>query len=219
MAPPRIALISALRLSLDPITESFRRLWPEADRVHILDDSLSADRAIDGSLTESMIERFVELSRYAIKFARADAILFTCSAFGEAIETVAGMMDVPVLKPNEAMIDKAVALGRPVGLLATFAPTLDSMLGEFPVSLDVEPRLAVGALEAAEVGDFAEHDRLCAAAAQGFSSERVIALAQFSLARAAPEIARTTGATVLTTPDCAVSALRGKFGWNTDFSG
>ena len=61
MAPPRIALISALRLSLDPITESFRRLWPEADRVHILDDSLSADRAIDGSLTESMIERFVEL--------------------------------------------------------------------------------------------------------------------------------------------------------------
>ena len=219
MAPPRIALISALRLSLDPITESFRRLWPEADRVHILDDSLSADRAIDGSLTESMIERFVELSRYAIRFARADAILFTCSAFGEAIETVAGMMDVPVLKPNEAMIDKAVALGRPVGLLATFAPTLESMLGEFPDSLDVEPRLAVWALEAAEVWDFAEHVLLSAVAAQVFCSERVIALAQFSLSRAAQEIARTTRASVLTTHDCAVSALRRKFGRDTDFSG
>jgi hypothetical protein len=166
-----------------------------------------------------MIERFVALSHYAIRFARADAILFTCSAFGEAIETVARIMDVPVLKPNEAMIDEAVALGRPIGLLATFAPTLDSMRGEFPASLDVEPRLAIGALEAAEAGDFAEHDRLSAAAAQGFSSERVVALAQFSLARAAPEIARNTGATVLTTPDCAVKALRRKFGRDTDFSG
>ena len=36
----------------------------------------------------------------------------------------------------------------------------------------------------------------------------VIALAQFSLARAAPAVAAATGRTVLTTPDSAVRKLR-----------
>jgi len=212
MASPRIALISALRLSLEPICDSFIRLWPEADRVNILDDSLSVDRTADGQLTETMMERFVELSKYAVKFARADAILFTCSAFGQAIENVAKLLDIPVLKPNEAMIEAATSLGKPIGLLATFGPTLESMLNEFPEALDVETQLASGALEAADAGNFAEHDRLAAIAALGFSKGRVIALAQFSLARAAPAIARATGATVLTTPDCAVMALRRRLG-------
>ena len=146
----RIALIHALKHSIAPIEDAFARLWPAAGLANLLDDSLSADLARDGALTPAMTERFLTLVRYA-KASGADAILFTCSAFGPCIEACArALAPMPVLKPNEAMIEDAVALvgaegsaggrmggradgrvGGRIGLLATFAPTLDSMPAEF----------------------------------------------------------------------------------------
>src|SRR5690348_16674664 len=99
---PRIALIHAVTVAMAPVHEAFRRLWPEAECVDILDTSLSRDRERDGRLTDKMIGRFLTLARYA-EDTGADGILFTCSAFGEAIERAAEAAGVPVLKPNEAM--------------------------------------------------------------------------------------------------------------------
>jgi hypothetical protein len=42
---PRIALIHALAHSVAPVNEAFERAWPEAVRMNLLDDSLSADLA------------------------------------------------------------------------------------------------------------------------------------------------------------------------------
>ena len=204
----RIALIHALKHSVAPIESAFQRLWPSAVLMNLFDDSLSVDLAGDGALTPRMSERFLSLGRYAASTG-ADGILFTCSAFGPCIETVArDLAPLPVLKPNEAMIEAAVAAGGTVGLLATFAPTLASMPPEFPAGTQIVPRLAEGALAALDRGDPAEHDRLVLAAAMGLADCGVIALAQFSLARAADAIARSTGRPVLTTPDSAVRKLR-----------
>ncbi len=52
----RIALIHALKHSIVPIEASFARLWPDASLMNLLDDSLSADLARDGRLTEAMTE-------------------------------------------------------------------------------------------------------------------------------------------------------------------
>src|ERR1700743_3565466 len=154
----RIALIHALKHSLVPIEDAFARLWPDTTRMNLLDDSLAADLARDGRLTGAMPERFLSLGRYAAA-SRADAILFTCSAFGPCIEAVAREhAPMPVLKPNEAMIEQAAAKGPRIGLRATFAPTLASMPAEFPGSIEIVPKLAVGALAALDRGDRAEHD-------------------------------------------------------------
>jgi hypothetical protein len=156
----RIALIHALKHSIAPIEASFAQAWPDARLMNLLDDSLSADLARDGRLTETMTGRFLSLGRYATGTG-ADAILFTCSAFGPCIEAVArAHAPMPVLKPNEAMIEQAAARGRRIGLLATFAPTLASMPAEFPQPLEIVPKLAAGALAALDRGDRAEHDRL-----------------------------------------------------------
>src|SRR6266481_7288227 len=137
----RITLVHALKHSLVPIEEAFARLWPEATRMNLLDDSLSTDLARDGSLTAAMSERFLLLGRYAAATG-ADAILFTCSAFGPCIEAVAReQAPRPVLKPNEAMIEQAAARGRRIGLLSTFEPTLASMPGEFPHHVEIVPKL------------------------------------------------------------------------------
>lgn len=204
----RIALIHALRHSPPPIEAAFARLWPEARLMNLLDDSLSADLARDGALTPAMTGRFLALARYALGTG-ADGILFTCSAFGPCIEAVQREFPrIPVLKPNEAMIEEAAAAGGRIGLLASFAPTLASMPPEFPAGLALRPRLAEGALAALDRGDAAEHDRLAGEAARDLAGCDVIALAQFSLASAAPRVAEITGRPVLTTPESAVRKLR-----------
>ena len=210
----RIALIHALKHSIAPIEAAFAQLWPEAQLANLLDDSLSADLARDGALTPRMTERFLTLARYAASCG-ADGILFTCSAFGPCIEACArDLAPIPVLKPNEAMIEEVLAAAGPtarVGLMATFAPTLSSMPPEFAAvapGITLVPCLAAAALTALDRGDPTGHDREAALAAAAIQNCDVLALAQFSLARAAPAIAAATGRPVLTTPDSAVRKLR-----------
>src|ERR1700732_3619007 len=205
----RIALIHALKHSLVPIEASFARLWPDASLMNLLDDSLSADVAREGRLTEAMTERFLSLGRYAASTG-ADAILFTCSAFGPCIEAVAhDRAPMPVLKPNAAMIEQAAARGRKIGLLSTFAPTLVSMPPEFPRSIEIVPKLATGALAALDRGARAEHDRLVAEASRELRDCDLIALAQYSMAPAAALVADASGRPVLTTTDRAVLKVKG----------
>jgi hypothetical protein len=210
----RIALIHALKHSIAPIEDAFARLWPAARLANLLDDSLSADLARDGALTAAMTERFLTLARYATT-SGADGILFTCSAFGPCIESCAReLAPISALKPNQAMIEDALALIGPngrIGLLATFAPTLDSMPSEFAAvapGMKVVPKLAEGALATLDRGDAAAHDRAAVDAAMALRSCDVIALGQFSLARAAQAIGAATGRRVLTTPDSAVNKLK-----------
>ena len=210
----RIVLIHALKHSIPAIEEAFARLWPEARISSLLDDSLSADLARDGALTPAMHQRFLTLARYAASLG-ADGILFTCSAFGPCIEACArDLAPLPVLKPNEAMIEEALALAGPAGtvaLLASFAPTLASMPSEFAAAapgITLIPRLAEGALAAMDRGDLDGHDQAAARAAAGLRDVDVVALGQFSLARAQGAVAAASGRPVLTTPDSAVRKLR-----------
>mmetsp|Transcript_33358 Transcript_33358/g.48351 ORF Transcript_33358/g.48351 Transcript_33358/m.48351 type:complete len:225 (+) Transcript_33358:36-710(+) len=215
----RIALIHALRHSPEPIAASFRRLWPEAQLTNILDDSLSSDLSKVGYLDEKMFRRFDILANYAIDNG-AQSILFTCSAFGPCIDSLKKRYSIPILKPNEAMMEataqllseKAI-LNSKIGLLATFGPTITSMTEEFQLSQRSEVRiktaLAVGALEALNLGDLKRHDEIAAQyALQDLSDCDVIALAQYSLARAAPLVASLTGLPVLTTTDSSVLKLK-----------
>ncbi len=208
----RIALIHALAHSPAPINAALARAWPEAQRMNLLDDSLSADLARAGALDARMTQRFITLADYAVGTG-ANAILFTCSAFGPCIDAVkARHAGIPVLKPNEAMVDEAVALaaGTPIGLLASFGPTLQSMPPEFPATAVLHTALAEGAMAALDAGDGDTHDRLAVQAALRLADQgcRVIALAQFSLARARDAVAAATGLPVLTTPDSAVARLK-----------
>ena len=207
----RVALIHALRHSAAPVEAAFASLWPEAALMTLMDDSLSADLAREGALRPAMTRRFLTLARYAAD-AGADAILFTCSAFGPCIEACqADLASLPVLKPNEAMIEEAVSIGPRIGLLASFAPSLATLPPEFQAArpdAQITTALAYGALNALDDGDAARHDALVAEAAAGLRACDVIALGQFSLARAAPAVAAATGKPVLTTPESAVRKLR-----------
>ena len=208
----RIALIHALAHSPGPVQLEFERQWPECRLMNLLDDSLSADLADAGGLDDAMYRRFQTLADYCVDTG-ADAILFTCSAFGPCIEAVAKRhSNIPVLKPNEAMIAEAARLGTRIGLIASFPPTLRTMPKEFPAGVELDCELAEGALAALDDGAGTEHDQLVVAAAQRLQARGcgAIALSQFSMARAAEAVAAAVPLPVLTTVGSAVAELRAR---------
>lgn len=214
MKSPRIALIHATPLAIEPIVAAFGRLWPEARTTNLLDDSLSADLAAEGRLTDAMIERFLTLGRY-VHGSGADAILFTCSAFGPAIEATAAALPIPVLKPNEAMLDEALAAGNNIGLIATFGPSIPALRTELEdmarskkQPVQVTTRTLPDALAALQRGDGKTHDRLIAEAAAALMPCDALVLGQFSMATAAQLIPERPGCRVLTSPDSAVMRLK-----------
>ena len=91
----RIALIHAVRVAMDPIAAAFARGWPEAETVNLLDDGLSRDLERRGTLEGPMTERIGALAGYASGLG-ADGILYTCSAFGAAIDKARAASRIPV---------------------------------------------------------------------------------------------------------------------------
>jgi Asp/Glu/hydantoin racemase len=199
---------------MDPIRIAFAECWPEAETVNILEDSLSPDRARTAQLTDELIERILALAKYA-RLAGADAVLFTCSAFGKAIEQAAKELDIPVLKPNEAMVEMAVRKGGRTAMLYTFPSSKEGTEQEFREKAEeINPNatlvsfLVPGAIEAMLTGDVDGHNRLVAAEATKLRDFDSIALAHFSTACALSAVEAATRIPVLTSPGAAVAKLR-----------
>ena len=194
----------------------FAASWPAAALVNILDDSLSKDRARDGALTSAMIQRFDALGDYAQSLG-AEGILFTCSAFGPAIEQVANRLSMPVLKPNEAMFAEALATGQRIAMLATFQPSIPSMEEEFrgeAAQAGIEATLRCvfvpGALDALQAGRREEHVTRIVDVARKLDDCDAIMLAQFSMAPAAAALRPLVSVPILTSPSSAVAMLKRK---------
>ena len=206
----RIALVHAVRVAIAPVEEAFRRHWPEAELVNLLDDSLSRDRNRENALTPQLKRRIAALAEYGIG-AGAKAVLYTCSAFGEAIEAVKRAQKVPVLRPNEAMFDDALKHGKRLGMLASFGPTvgaLEAELRELDRNVSVKSVCVPEAMKALDAGDGEAHDRLLARAAPQLGECDAVMLAQFSTARARDAVAAALRCPVITSPTSAVLRLQ-----------
>ncbi|WP_119157560.1 aspartate/glutamate racemase family protein [Caldimonas tepidiphila] len=213
-AGPRIALIHAVYVAMAPVEAAFSQRWPQAQRVNLVDDALPADLERDGQLTDTMRRRIRRLAEHAID-AGAEGVLFTCSAFGEAIGEAASVLPVPVLKPNEAMFEAALAAGQRIGMLATFAAAVVPMEAEFLAmarARGVEAALEVvcipEALAAAKAGDLATHDRLHVEAAPRLAHCDAVMLAHFSNSRCCDAVQSVLPCPVLSAPDAAINVLR-----------
>jgi Asp/Glu/hydantoin racemase len=152
-----------------------------------------------------------------------DAILFTCSAFGSSIEKVkVKHTDLPVRKPNEAMMDRAVDIGGNVGVLSVFEPTVPSIVRELEDiarasdktdGLSVHAQFVPDALAVLRGGDEDQFNEMVADAAAAMVSEQkvgCVVLAMFSMACAGPAVQARLGSSVqvLTSPEAAVEQLK-----------
>lgn len=210
----RIALIHATPVAVQPVIEAFGRLWPNAEVHNLLEDSLAPDLERAGGLDERMMSRFSRLARYAADCG-ADGILFTCSAFGIAIEAAAKeLAPMPVLKPNEAMFEEAMGAGQRIGMVATFQPSVPSMEQEFAAmtaqtgtSTTLMTRCVPEAMAALRAGDAETHNRLVAEEAKKLDKCDAILLAHFSTAQARDTVSASIEKPIMTSPDSAVRKL------------
>lgn len=212
---PRIYLLHAYRYSVAPCEAAFRRLYPEAEAVRLLDEGLYADAGVDGSLPANIVDRLNGLFRHCV-LSGANGIVFTGSTFGPAVDAAREGIEIPLLKADEAMADMAVARGNRILMLATASravPVIRRNLESAARAAGVSPVLAEhwveGAQAANNAGRAAEHDRAIADAISGRAAAwDVIVLGQMSMAPARDLIDPAIAAKVLTSPDA--SAIRMK---------
>ncbi len=210
----RIALIHATRLAIDPIVNAFDTQWQDAEHISILDESLVLDRRKDEHLTEALSNRIVALCRHA-EGVGSDGVLFTCSAFGEAIEKAALSSSVPVLKPNEAMFEKALSMGDRITMVYTFPPALAGMEQEFleeaarcQSSARIQSVYAEGARQAVEQGDIEKHNEIISNTISSVKDADAILLAHFSMATAERDARSVTDIPVISSPTTAIEKMK-----------
>src|ERR1700722_3869032 len=83
---------------------------PGVNVFNIADDSLVKGIVASGGLT-AVIARRVASYLESAELAGADHIMVTCSSIGPAVEAGAKFIGVPVLRVDQPMADKAVAIG------------------------------------------------------------------------------------------------------------
>ena len=214
MSDIRIVLIHATRVAIDPIEQAMKHYWPDAETVSILEEGLSIDRASGAVPLSELNHRIVGLAHYAQQL-NPTGILYTCSAFGAGIEQAADTLDIPVLKPNEAMFEAAFEQGTRVAMIYTFPPAVAGMEQEFRGEAKclnslatIQSVYAQGALESLKAGDKTLHDEIIAQCAAQIDDADVILLTHFSMARAAQAVRNTTALPVLTSPETAITKMK-----------
>lgn len=162
---------------------------------NIVDDSLIKNTIKHNKLTPDTARRVSDYIGSAEQ-AGADFIMVTCSSIGPAVEASELLTSIPVLRVDRPMADKAVRIGKKIGVIATLETTLEPTSDLVSrrakaVGKDIElvSVCCQGAFEALMGGDAAVHDRIVAEALKGLSDQvDVILLAQASMARVVDQL-------------------------------
>jgi Asp/Glu/hydantoin racemase len=181
---------------------------------HIVDDSLIQDLLQAGQLTPSILRRFCRQVELAEE-AGAQLIMVTCSSIAPAVDVARKIVNVPVMKVDEPMAQKAVSLSDRIGVLATAKTTMGpsvQLIGdkasEAGKKVTLHKILCAEAFDCFLRGDMENHDRLVKKAASDLTDKvGVVVLAQASMGHLAGSIEEITKVPVLTSPGLAMDAL------------
>lgn len=199
----------------DAIKKLFTELLPEVRLVNLIDDGLIHDVVARGGVDKALTRRLYTYYRQAQDFG-ADAIFNTCSSVGEVADLARGLLDIPLVKIDDAMAAEAASLYGRVGVIATLPTTLAPTIRLLQREADkrgrkfqAEAGLADGAYQALIGGSPETHDRLILEMALKLAGTcDALVLAQGSMARMEATLAEATGKPVLSSPRRGVLALR-----------
>jgi Asp/Glu/hydantoin racemase len=212
----RIFILHPTSLTVEPIEAAFRRNWPQARRLNLVDESLYDELDADGTITPAIRRRIRLRFEYCVE-ARADAIMFNGTTFGPAVDDARADLPVPVLKPIEALASDILASGRKFVVLSASKRSIPVILAEIEAAtaghaITLEGRWVADAREAIMSGDVEKHDRLVVEAAEAVVDCDAVVLGQVPMASAGGRIKPRPGRAVLTSPDSAVLRLKKHFG-------
>ncbi|MEV7109018.1 aspartate/glutamate racemase family protein [Streptomyces atroolivaceus] len=214
---PLVAMIHAVPAAHRIAHEAFTREFPQAAVWNVLDDRLLDDARAAGGLTDALRRRMLRLIGHVMD-SGAQALLLTCSSYGEVVDIARVLWDVPVLKSDESMF-KAALLGpyRRIAVVASTPPAVPAAVAQLEALvpavrpgrlLDIVTALSEEAAGAPDAEAAARHLADALRAAGGADVDAVL-LAQYSLTPAGDALAALLGVPVLDGAGAAARELRG----------
>jgi len=213
MSSTRIGVVSPMAIANETVTAAIAELWPAAEVINLLDESLYADFA-GKEITDETYRRIAVLLQYS-QDSGAQGIVFTGSVFGRPVEAARESLSVPVLSAHEAMIEAAFECGSRFGILTTAPGSLRCLADDIAryaeqngLSFTMTDHIEDAARPVILAGDIERHDEMVAAAAAKMTDCDCLMLGQFSMETSAKKIADVPGRPVLTPPRTAVEKLK-----------
>jgi Asp/Glu/hydantoin racemase len=192
-------------------------LPPGTEVFHIADEMLLKTVMAQGGLSPFIYQRVAD-NVVAAERAGATVVQCTCSSISPCVQAVRPLVAIPVLKIDDPMVEKAISMGKRIGVAATapttLKPTTELVHAKAAVrniQVQVDPMLCEGAFVALSSGDTATHDRLVAQTLRKLMARNdVVILAQASMARVASAIpVEEQKVPILSSPRLAVETLAG----------
>lgn len=210
----RVAVIHTSPLTVDAIKGLITELLPGADVVNFVDDSVLPQLARNGGDVAEVARRLVTYAQHAQEVG-ADIILNACSSVGEVVERMREVVDVPVVRIDDAMTDEAVRRGARIGVAATLRTTLAPTLALLKSKAEAagsgavfDARVADDAFRLLAAGDREGHDRALTVVLDELAAANdVVVLAQASMARVLPGLPEEKRAKFLSSPRLGVERL------------
>jgi Asp/Glu/hydantoin racemase len=210
-----VGLIHAVIPAMAPLRSAFADDLPDVRVLNLLDEALLKDAERLGEITPGLVRRMTGLVALH-EASGAEAVLFTCNAYSPYVDQVRAQSGIPVLPIDEAMIDRALAIGRRIGVLATVAAGLEQQRQSLERAaagagkpVEIVAVLRAEAFAALNAGDAETHDRILLEELATLAPEvDVVLLAQASMAGLADKAPAGTPAPVLASPRLAVQKVK-----------
>jgi Asp/Glu/hydantoin racemase len=185
----RVAIVSPSGIhAAGPVAAVFAELWPEAEPINVIDESLYADYVATRVIDASIAQRLDKLLHY-VELTGAKAAVFTGSVFGAIVETSRADMKIPVLCSYEAMIEAAFEAGSRFSVFTTSPfsmPEISKDIARYAERHGKTYTQDSKVLDDARIafrerGDITEHYRLIARAADAAIDCDAVLLGQASM--------------------------------------
>lgn len=210
-----IAIVETSAVSFAELKELCREIIPNVKVTQIIDESLIQEVNQNGGPTPFVKRRMFEYFRNAQELG-VDLIVNQCSSVGETADQIAPFLNVPILKIDEAMAEKAVQMGRKIAVVATVESTtgpsvrlIEKKAKELGKEVEVDLHLVEGAMMVLiEKNDAETHNRMVLGEVEKAAKENdVVVLAQGSMTVLLPLVS-SMETPVLTSPRLCIERVK-----------
>lgn len=211
---PEVCFFHTGAVLCDTFDELAAKHIPDTEYYHAVDESVIDELLTVGELTPAITRRICAQLSLAEQ-AGADIVLDTCSSTSPAVDVAREVVDIPIIKIDDPMTERAVELGDQIDVIvtaeSTFKPStelVERKAKQAEGRTTVNGSLVDDAFEARLNGNTDRHDRLVTERVLEVADDSdVIVLAQASMSHLEDELTERTSLPVLSSPTMAMEAI------------
>ena len=208
----KIAVLHATANAVRPLEDALRAVEPTVQIVNFVQEELLRRANEVGGVDPKGLRSFLRMAASAAD-AQPDGVIIACSLYCPYADWVRQISDSPVIDVDQPMIDRALAQGGKIGVLATTAASAPSAVKKLEKaangkSFEVETAVSTEAMTALKQGDEARHNALLLDAAKELVDRgcQVLLLSQITMACAADTL-KALPALVLSSPQTGAEEI------------